>query len=80
MDKRKDKDQDTYKHDCQDQAGDQGVWSPFISGEGPEFDVSIEGGLFNCSYQFSSIKWKTISSQSEILFFEILDVQKILVG
>ena len=41
MDKRKDKDQDTYKHDCQDQAGDQGVWSPFISGEGPEFDVSI---------------------------------------
>ena len=42
MDKRKDKDQDTYKHDCQDQAGDQGVWSPFISGEGPEFEVSIE--------------------------------------
>ena len=80
MDKRKDKDQDTYKHDCQDQAGDQGVWSPFISGEGPEFDVSIEGGLFNCSYPFSLLKWKKISNQSEILFSEILDVQKIFVG
>ena len=36
--------------------------------------------FFNCSSQFSVPKWKTMGSQSEILFHEILDVQKILVG
>lgn len=36
--------------------------------------------FFNCSYQFSVPKWKTTGSQSEILFHEILDVQKIIVG
>ena len=36
--------------------------------------------FFNCSFQFSATKWKTMGSQSEILFHEILDVQKILVG
>ena len=40
----------------------------------------IQGGFFNCSSQFSVPKWKTLGSQSEILFHEILDVQKILVG
>ena len=40
----------------------------------------IQGGFFYWSAQFSAPKWKTIGSQSEILFHEILDVQKILVG
>ena len=40
----------------------------------------IQGAFFNCSSQFSVPKWKTMGSQSEILFHEILDVQKILVG
>ena len=38
------------------------------------------GCFFNCSSQFSVPKWKTMGSQSEILFHEILDVQKIHVG
>ena len=38
------------------------------------------GCFFNYSSQFSVPKWKTMGSQSEILFHEILDVQKILVG
>ena len=41
--------------------------------------ISI-GWFFNCSSQFSVPKWKTMGSQSEILFHEILDVQMILVG
>ena len=40
----------------------------------------IQGDFSNCSSQFSVPKWKTMGSQSEILFHEILDVQKILVG
>ena len=36
--------------------------------------------FFNCSSQFSVPKWKTMGSQSDILFHEILNVQKILVG
>ena len=36
--------------------------------------------FFNCSSQFSVTKWKTMGKQSEILFHEILDVKKILVG
>ena len=40
----------------------------------------MQGAFFNCSSQFSVPKWKTMGSQSEILFHEILDVQKILVG
>ena len=40
----------------------------------------LQGAFFNCSSQFSVPKWKTMSSQSEILFHEILNVQKILVG
>ena len=40
----------------------------------------IQGGYFDWSAQISVPKWKTIGSQSEILFNEILDVQKILVG
>ena len=39
-----------------------------------------QGVFFNCSSQFSVPKWKTMSSQPEILFHEIFDVQKILVG
>ena len=41
---------------------------------------NLQGAFFNCSSQFSVPKWKTIGSQSEILFHEILDVQKILFG
>ena len=37
-------------------------------------------GFFDWSAQFSVPKWKTMGSQSEILFHEIPDVQKILVG
>ena len=33
-------------------------------------------GIFNCSSQFSVLKWKMRGSQSEILFHEILDVQR----
>ena len=40
----------------------------------------IQGGSFNCPSQFSVPKWKTMDSQSEILFHEILNVQKILIG
>ena len=40
----------------------------------------IQGGFFNWSAQFSVPKWKTMDSQSEILFHEILNVQKILIG
>ena len=40
----------------------------------------INTGFFNYSFQFSVPKWKTMGSQSDILFHEILDVQKILVG
>ena len=40
----------------------------------------IQGAFFDCSSQFSVPKWKMMGSQSEILFHEILDVQKILVG
>ena len=40
----------------------------------------IQGGSFNCPFQFSVPKWKTMDSQSEILFHEIPDEQKILVG
>ena len=36
--------------------------------------------FFNCSSQFSVPKWKTMGSQSEILFHGILNLQKILVG
>ena len=39
-----------------------------------------QGAFLNCSSQFSVPKWKTMGSQSEILFHEILDVQKILFG
>ena len=41
---------------------------------------NVQGAFFNCSSQFSVPKWKTMDSQSEILFHEILNVQKILVG
>ena len=41
---------------------------------------NIQGGFFNWSAQFSVAKWKTMDSQSEILFHEILNVQKILIG
>ena len=37
--------------------------------------VSYRLVFFNCSSQFSVPKWKTMSSQSEILFYEILNVQ-----
>ena len=40
----------------------------------------IQGAFFNCSSKFSVPKWKTMDSQSEILFHEILNVQKILIG
>ena len=40
----------------------------------------VQGGFFDWSAQFSVPKLKTMGSQSEILFHEILDVQKILVG
>ena len=40
----------------------------------------IQGVFFYWSAQFSVPKWKTMGSQSEILFHEILDVQKILIG
>ena len=40
----------------------------------------LQGGFFNCSSQFLVPKWKTMGSQSEVLFHEILDVQKILIG
>ena len=40
----------------------------------------VQGAFFNCSSQFSVPKCKTMSSQSQILFHEILDVQKIPVG
>ena len=40
----------------------------------------IQGVFFNCSSQFSVPKRKTLGSQSENLFHEILDVQMILVG
>ena len=46
----------------------------------PQQSKDIQGAFFNCSSQFSVPKWKTMGSQSEILFHEILDVQKILVG
>ena len=39
-----------------------------------------QGVFFNSSSQFSVPKWKTMGSQSEFLFPEIFDVQKILVG
>ena len=42
--------------------------------------VFYTGWFFNCFSQFSEPKWKTMGSQSVILFHEILDVQKILVG
>ena len=42
-------------------------------------DCYIQGGFFNWSAQFSVPKWKTMGSQSEILFHEILDVQKIVI-
>ena len=41
---------------------------------------NLQGAFFNCSSQFSVPKWKMMGSQSEILFHEILNVQKILVG
>ena len=40
----------------------------------------IQGVFFYSSSQFSVPKCKTMGSQSEILFHEILNVQKILVG
>ena len=40
----------------------------------------VQGAFFNCSSQFSVPKRKTLGSQSEILFHDILDVQKILFG
>ena len=45
-------------------------------------DISdiIQGVFFNSSSQFSVPKRKTLGSQSEMQFHEILDVQKILVG
>ena len=38
----------------------------------------IQGGFFNWSARFSVPKWKKMDSQLEILFNEILNVQKIL--
>ena len=52
------------------------VWKPVSTVK----SILIQGDFFNCSSQFSVLKWKTIGSQSEILFHEILNVQKILVG
>ena len=40
----------------------------------------VQGAFFNCSSKFSVPKWKTMGSQSEILFHEIFNVQKISVG
>ena len=41
----------------------------------------IQGGFFNCSSQFSVPKWKKTScTQPEILFQEIFNVKKLLVG
>ena len=40
----------------------------------------IQGAFLNWSSQFSVPKWKMMGSQSDILFHEILNVQKILVG
>ena len=40
----------------------------------------IQGGFFHWSAQFSVPKWKTMGSQSEILFHEILHVKRILIG
>ena len=37
-------------------------------------------GFFNCSSYFSEPKWKMMGRQSEILFHEIFNVQKILFG
>ena len=42
--------------------------------------IVLQSAFFNYSSQFSVPKWKTMGSQSEILFHEILDVQKILVS
>ena len=41
--------------------------------------IVLQSAFFNCSSRFSVPKWNTMGSQSEILFHEILDVQKILV-
>ena len=46
----------------------------------PQQSKDIQGVFFNSSSQFSVPKWKTMGSQSEFLFPEIFDVQKILVG
>ena len=43
------------------------------------FIYNIQGGFFYWSAQFSVPKWKTMGSQSEILFQEILDLQNILI-
>ena len=51
-----------------------------VSSVGPYLGFWYTGWFFNCSSQFSVPKWKTMGNQSEILFHEILDVQKILVG
>ena len=42
--------------------------------------LTLQGGFSNCSPQFSVPKWRMMGSQSEVLFHEIHDVQKILVG
>ena len=42
--------------------------------------MKLQGDFFNCSSQISVPKWKTMGSQSETLFHEILDLQKILFG
>ena len=57
---------------------------PNQSNRSPNFQAILEffsiGWFFNCSSRFSVPKWKMNGGQSEILFHEIPDVQKILVG
>ena len=42
--------------------------------------LHLQGAFFNCSSHFSVPKWKTLGSQSEILFNEIVNIKKVLVG